>query len=61
MPVSKTKLKNAVIAAKMAALPSIPRELIDQFVSSPMTGEAVNEATAAFKKALIRVVAAGRR
>jgi transposase-like protein len=46
-------LKNAAIAAKMAALPSIPKELIDQFVTGPMTGEAVNEATAAFKKALI--------
>jgi putative transposase len=53
MPVSKTKAKNAAIAARMAALPSIPKELIDQFVSGPMTGEAVNEATAAFKKALI--------
>src|SRR5580765_5156309 len=53
MPVSKTKMKNAAIAARMAALPSIPKELIDQFVSGPMTGEAVNEATAAFKKALI--------
>ncbi|MDB5275024.1 MAG: transposase mutator type [Chitinophagaceae bacterium] len=53
MPATKTKLKNAAIAAKMAALPSIPKELIDQFVSGTMTGEAVNEATAAFKKALI--------
>ena len=53
MPVSKTKAKNAAIAARMAALPSIPKELIDQFVTGPMTGEAVNEATAAFKKALI--------
>jgi len=53
MPVSKTKMKNAAIAARMAALPSIPKELIDQFVSGPMTGEAVNEATVAFKKALI--------
>jgi len=53
MPARKTKLKNAAIAAKMAALPSIPKELIDQFVSGPMTGEAVNEATVAFKKALI--------
>ena len=53
MPVSKTKMKNAAIAAKMAALPSIPKELIDQFVTGPMTGDAVNEATAAFKKALI--------
>ena len=50
---SKTKLKNAAIAARSAALPSIPEELIDQFVSGPMTGEAVNAATVAFKKALI--------
>jgi transposase-like protein len=53
MPVSKTKAKNAAIAARMAALPSIPKELIDQIVTGPMTGEAVNEAAAAFKKALI--------
>jgi putative transposase len=50
---SKTKMKNAAIAAKTAALPSIPKELIDQFVTGPMTGEAVNAATVAFKKALI--------
>jgi len=50
---SKTKLKNAAIAARSAAPPSIPNELIDQFVTGPMTGEAVNAATVAFKKALI--------
>jgi putative transposase len=50
---SKTKLKNAAIAAKSAALPKIPKELIDQFVTGPMTGEAVNAASLAFKKALI--------
>ena len=50
---SKTKLKNAAIAAKSAALPSIPKELIDQFVTGPMSGEAVNAASMAFKKALI--------
>src|SRR3954469_22057492 len=50
---SKTKLKNAEIAAKSAALPKIPKELIDQFVSGPMSGEAVNAASMAFKKALI--------
>ena len=50
---SKTKMKNAAIAARSAALPTIPKELIDQFVSGPMTGEAVNAATVAFKKALI--------
>ena len=50
---SKTKLKNAAIAAKSAALPKIPSELLDQFVTGPMTGEAVNAASMAFKKALI--------
>ncbi len=50
---SKTKMKNAAIAAKSAALPSIPKELIDQFVSGPMSAEAVNAASMAFKKALI--------
>ncbi len=49
----KTKLKNAAIAARSAALPKIPEELIDQFVTGPMTGEAVNAASMAFKKALI--------
>ena len=40
---------------KVAApeLPSIPKELIDQLVSGPMTAEAVNAASMAFKKALI--------
>ena len=53
MPISKTKMTNAAIAAKFAALPKIPKELLDQFVSGPMTGEAVNTASMAFKKALI--------
>jgi len=46
---SKTKK----LAASAASLPTIPKELIDQFVNGPMTGEAVNDACAAFKKALI--------
>jgi transposase-like protein len=50
---SKTKVKNAAIAARSAALPSIPKELIDQFVTGPMSAEAVNAASVAFKKALI--------
>ena len=50
---SKTKLKNAAIAARSAALPSIPKELLDQLVTGPMTGEEVNAASMAFKKALI--------
>ena len=41
------------VATTMAALPSIPKELIDHFVTGPMTGEAVNAASVAFKKALI--------
>jgi transposase-like protein len=47
MPSKKT---NAAIAKR---LPSIPRELIDQFVTGPMTANAVDQATTAFKKALI--------
>ena len=34
-------------------LPTIPKELIDQFVNGPMSAEAVNAASMAFKKALI--------
>ena len=50
---SKTKMKNAAIAARSAALPKIPKELLDQFVSGPMSADAVNAASMAFKKALI--------
>ncbi|MFN3884775.1 MAG: transposase, partial [Rhodocyclaceae bacterium] len=37
-------------------LPRIPKEVIEQFVGAPMTGEAVNAASLAFKKALIERV-----
>jgi putative transposase len=47
MPSKTSKKKPA------AALPSIPKELIDLFVSGPMSAEAVNSASMAFKKALI--------
>ena len=47
MPSKTSKKKPA------ATLPSIPKEIIDQFVSGPMTAEAVNTASMAFKKALI--------
>jgi len=47
------KKKGAAEAAKGPALPAIPKELIDQFVSGPMSAEAVNAASMAFKKALI--------
>ncbi len=47
MPSKTSKKKPA------AALPSIPKELIDQMVSGPMDAAAVNAASMAFKKALI--------
>ncbi|OGQ55435.1 MAG: hypothetical protein A3J24_02705 [Deltaproteobacteria bacterium RIFCSPLOWO2_02_FULL_53_8] len=53
---SKTTMKNAAIAARSAALPNILQELIDQFVTGPMTGEAVNVASMAFKKAPVGAV-----
>ena len=53
---SRTKMKNAEIAASSAALAKIPNELIDRFITGPMTGEAVNAASPAFKKALIERV-----
>ena len=37
----------------VAKLPSIPKELVNQFVTGPMTGEAINAAGIAFKQALI--------
>lgn len=50
MPSRKTTKAAQAAAAK---LPTIPKELIDQFVSGPMTPEAVHAASMAFKKALI--------
>ena len=49
----KTSSKTERVIAATAALPNVPKELIDAFCAGPMTGEAVNAATAAFKKALI--------
>jgi putative transposase len=37
----------------VAKLPSIPRELVSLFLTGPMTGETINAAGIAFKKALI--------
>lgn len=45
---SKTRKKKPA-----RVLPAIPKELIDQIVTGPMSAEAVEEASAAFKKALI--------
>jgi putative transposase len=48
MPSKANKLDRAV-----AKLPSIPKELVNQFLTGPMTGEAINAAGLAFKQALI--------
>jgi transposase-like protein len=50
MPSRKT---TKAAAAAATDLPSIPKELIDQFVKGPMSAEAVQAASMAFKKALI--------
>ncbi len=58
---SKTKTRNAAIAAKSAALPKLPEGLLDQLMSggSPMTAEQINATTMALKKALIERALAG--
>ncbi|OIQ77296.1 transposase, mutator family [mine drainage metagenome] len=48
MPSRAKKLEQTV-----AKLPSIPKELVAQFLTGPMTGEAINAAGIAFKQALI--------
>jgi transposase-like protein len=48
MPSRAKKVDQAV-----AKLPSIPKELVAQFLTGPMTGEAINAAGIAFKQALI--------
>ena len=48
MPSKVRKLERAV-----AKLPTIPRELVERFLTGPMTQEAVNAASLAFKQALI--------
>ena len=62
MPISQTeaprrarKRHKSVQASldALATMPHIPADLIDQFVSGPMSAEAVNVATYAFKRALI--------
>ncbi len=49
-----TKKKSANATAR--ELPSIPQELIEQFVKGPMSAEAIQDASMAFKKALSSVL-----
>jgi transposase-like protein len=51
--ISKTKAKNAAIAARTAALPKIPKDILDQLVTGPMSAAEVNGMTMALKKALV--------
>jgi putative transposase len=53
MPKPVRKMHKANAAAQAAILPEIPAELLDQLVKGPMTPEAVQDASQAFKKALI--------
>jgi len=53
MPIKTNKTSKKGVAA---VLPVIPKEFIDQIVSGPMDGEAINAASMAFKKALIERV-----
>jgi len=58
---SKTKIRNAEIAAMSAALPKVPAELLDQLLTGdkPMTAAQINATTMALKKALIERALAG--
>ena len=53
MPKPVRKMQKANAAAQAAVLPKISPELLDQLVKGPMTAEAIDDASRAFKKALI--------
>ena len=56
MPKPVRKMQRANAAAQAAVLAKIPPELLDQLVKGPMTAEAVEDVSRAFKKALIERV-----
>src|SRR3972149_3009858 len=53
MPKPVRKMQKANAAAQAAVLPKISPELLDQLVKGPMTAESIDDASRAFKKALI--------
>ena len=53
MPKPVRKMQKANAAAQAAVLAKIPPELLDQLVKGPMTAEAVEDVSRAFKKAVI--------
>ena len=56
MPKPVRKMHKTNPAEQAGVLPKIPAELLDQLVKGPMTPEAVQDASQAFKKALIERV-----
>jgi transposase-like protein len=54
MPRKKSYVQESIEAAKL--LPKIPKEVMDHFVKGPMSAEAVQLTSAAFKKALLERV-----
>jgi transposase-like protein len=53
MPKPVRKMQKANATAQAAVLPKISPELLDQLVKGPMTAESIDDASRAFKKALI--------
>lgn len=51
--------KSKNLAPEQASVPEIPKELLDQFVSGPMTAEAVEAVMRKFKKAVIERALSG--
>jgi putative transposase len=47
-----------IVSRDVAKLPSVPKELVAHFLTGPMTGEAIETAGVAFKKALIEAALA---
>jgi transposase-like protein len=47
------RIKDKKASSVPVVLPSVPKELVDHFVSGPMSAEAITAAGVAFKKALI--------
>jgi putative transposase len=54
--ISRTKARNAEIAAKSAALPKISKQILDELVPGPMSPAEFNNMSMALKKALVERV-----
>jgi hypothetical protein len=56
---NKVGPKTQAVIDRTAQMPKVPHELIDQFIDGKMTGESIEAASAAFKRALIERVLGG--